>query len=67
MNSAAAMRLSLSQLQMSGHDTGTRARWQAAAPDPFVAPFFNSLLERTPRPQPDAPLTYRKDEYPDES
>ncbi len=35
------------------------------APDPFVAPFFNFLLERTPKPQPDEPLAYRKDEYPD--
>jgi hypothetical protein len=23
------------------------------------------LLERTPKPQDDAPLSYRKDEYPD--
>jgi predicted dithiol-disulfide oxidoreductase (DUF899 family) len=35
------------------------------APDPFVAPFYASLLERTPKPQPDAPRAWRKDEYPD--
>jgi predicted dithiol-disulfide oxidoreductase (DUF899 family) len=35
------------------------------APDPFVAPFFSFLLDRTPKPQPDGPVTYRKDEYPD--
>jgi predicted dithiol-disulfide oxidoreductase (DUF899 family) len=35
------------------------------APDPFVAPYFNFLLDRTPKPQPDEPLNYRKDEYPD--
>jgi predicted dithiol-disulfide oxidoreductase (DUF899 family) len=38
--------------------------YTVSAPDPFVAPFFNFLLERTPRPQPDDPLIYRKDEYP---
>jgi predicted dithiol-disulfide oxidoreductase (DUF899 family) len=41
--------------------------YTVTAPDPFVAPFFAFLLERTPKPQPDGPLTYRKDEYPDES
>jgi predicted dithiol-disulfide oxidoreductase (DUF899 family) len=35
------------------------------APDPFVAPYFSSLLERTPKmPAPEF-LTWRKDEYPD--
>jgi predicted dithiol-disulfide oxidoreductase (DUF899 family) len=35
------------------------------APDPFVVPFFNMLLERTPKPQPEEPRSWRKDEYPD--
>ena len=35
------------------------------APDPFVAPYFSFLLERTPKTQPDEPRTWRKDEYPD--
>src|SRR5258707_9133976 len=35
------------------------------APDPFVAPYFSSLLERTPKAQPGEPRTWRKDEYPD--
>src|SRR3954463_15701114 len=35
------------------------------APDPFVAPFFGFLLDRTPKPQSDEPRSYRKDEYPD--
>ena len=35
------------------------------APDPFVAPYFSFLLERTPKPQPDEPSAWRKDEYPD--
>src|SRR3954452_14881594 len=35
------------------------------APDPFVAPYFSFLLERTPKPQPDEPRAWRKDEYPD--
>ena len=39
--------------------------YTVTAPDPFVAPFFNFLLGRTPKPQPDEPIAYRKDEYPD--
>src|SRR3954471_3138697 len=35
------------------------------APDPFVAPYFAFLLERTPKEQPAEPRTWRKDEYPD--
>jgi hypothetical protein len=34
------------------------------APDPFVTPFFGMLLERTPKPQPEEPRSWRKDEYP---
>src|ERR687892_22768 len=34
------------------------------APDPFVAPFFSMLLERTPKAQPVEPRSWRKDEYP---
>ncbi|MGA8370073.1 MAG: hypothetical protein WB765_08080, partial [Acidimicrobiales bacterium] len=39
--------------------------YSVAAPDPFVAPYFSFLLDRTPKPQPSEPLSYRKDEYPD--
>jgi predicted dithiol-disulfide oxidoreductase (DUF899 family) len=39
--------------------------YTVTAPDPFVSPFFGFLLERTPKPQDDSPLSYRKDEYPD--
>ena len=35
------------------------------APDPFVAPYFDFLLDRTPKPQAAEPRAYRKDEYPD--
>jgi hypothetical protein len=35
------------------------------APDPFVAPYYSSLLERTPKAQSAEPRTWRKDEYPD--
>jgi predicted dithiol-disulfide oxidoreductase (DUF899 family) len=35
------------------------------APDPFVAPYHQFLLERTPKPQPEEPRAWRKDEYPD--
>ena len=40
--------------------------YTVTAPDPFVAPFFNFLLDRTPKPRPGEPLNYRKDEYPAE-
>jgi hypothetical protein len=39
--------------------------YTVTAPDPFVAPFFSFLLERTPKAQPEDPLSYRKDEYPE--
>jgi predicted dithiol-disulfide oxidoreductase (DUF899 family) len=35
------------------------------APDPFVAPYFSFLLERTPKPQPNEPRAWRRGEYPD--
>ena len=35
------------------------------APDPFVAPYFSFLLDRTPKAGPDAQFARRKDEYPD--
>jgi predicted dithiol-disulfide oxidoreductase (DUF899 family) len=39
--------------------------YTVSAPDPFVAPYFSFLLDRTPKPQPDEPRTFRKDEYPE--
>jgi predicted dithiol-disulfide oxidoreductase (DUF899 family) len=39
--------------------------YTVTAPDPFVAPFFSFLLDRTPKPQAGEPRNYRKDEYPD--
>jgi predicted dithiol-disulfide oxidoreductase (DUF899 family) len=38
--------------------------YTVSAPDPFVAPYFSFLLERTPKPQPEEPRSWRKDEYP---
>jgi len=35
------------------------------APDPFVAPYHNFLLDRTPKAPTAEPRTWRKDEYPD--
>jgi len=35
------------------------------APDPFVAPYYSSLLERTPIKPAAEPRAWRKDEYPD--
>ena len=39
--------------------------YTVSAPDPFVAPYFSFLQERTPKPGPVEPRTWRKDEYPD--
>jgi len=39
--------------------------YTVSAPDPFVAPYFGFLLERTPKKPPDEPRSFRKDEYPD--
>ncbi len=39
--------------------------YTVSAPDPFVAPYFTFLQERTPKPGPGDPRTWRKDEYPD--
>ena len=39
--------------------------YTVSAPDPFVAPYFSFLLDRTPKPQPAEPRAWRKDEYPD--
>src|SRR3954471_20962215 len=35
------------------------------APDSFVTTYSSFLLNRTPKPGPDVPQVYRKDEYPD--
>jgi predicted dithiol-disulfide oxidoreductase (DUF899 family) len=39
--------------------------YTVSAPDPFVAPYYTFLLERTPKTQPAEPRVWRKDEYPD--
>src|SRR5258706_2030937 len=39
--------------------------YSVMAPDPFVAPYFSMLLDRTPKPQAVEPHSWRKDEYPD--
>jgi predicted dithiol-disulfide oxidoreductase (DUF899 family) len=39
--------------------------YTVSAPDPFVAPYFSFLLERTPQAPPSEPRSWRKDEYPD--
>jgi predicted dithiol-disulfide oxidoreductase (DUF899 family) len=35
------------------------------APDPFVAPYHAFLLDRTPKPGPEEPRAWRRDEYPE--
>ena len=39
--------------------------YTVTAPDPFVAPYFGFLLERTPKGSSGDPRAWRKDEYPD--
>ncbi|MEA2166785.1 MAG: hypothetical protein QOF76_85, partial [Solirubrobacteraceae bacterium] len=39
--------------------------YTVSAPDPFVAPYNSLLIDRTPKPPPEEPRAYRKDEYPD--
>jgi predicted dithiol-disulfide oxidoreductase (DUF899 family) len=39
--------------------------YTVTAPDPFVAPYHSFLLARTPKPEPEEPRAWRKDEYPD--
>jgi predicted dithiol-disulfide oxidoreductase (DUF899 family) len=39
--------------------------YTVTAPDPFVAPYYSLLLERTPKVQGAEPRAWRKDEYPD--
>ncbi|MBA2522485.1 MAG: DUF899 domain-containing protein [Solirubrobacterales bacterium] len=38
--------------------------YTVVAPDPFVAPYFSSLVERTPKGPQDQYRAWRKDEYP---
>jgi len=38
--------------------------YTVSAPDPFVAPYFAFLLDRTPKPQPKEPRAWRRGEYP---
>jgi predicted dithiol-disulfide oxidoreductase (DUF899 family) len=39
--------------------------YTVTAPDPFVAPYYSFLLERTAKAQPTEPRSWRKDEYPE--
>src|SRR5947199_1100960 len=41
--------------------------YTVTAPDPFVSPFFSFLMRRAPKPGPQAPRSWRKDEYPEGS
>ena len=40
--------------------------YTVSAPDPFVAPYYNFLIDRAPKGQPEEPRVWRKDEYPDD-
>jgi predicted dithiol-disulfide oxidoreductase (DUF899 family) len=49
-----------------GRDNGTVYHtYTVMAPNPFVAPYYSFLLDRTPKPQTAEPRAWRKDEYPD--
>ena len=39
--------------------------YTVSAPDPFVAPYFSFLAERTPKGSPEGRWPRRKDEYPE--
>ncbi len=39
--------------------------YTVSVPDPFVAPYFSFLFERTPKTQRTEHRTWRKNEYPD--
>jgi predicted dithiol-disulfide oxidoreductase (DUF899 family) len=39
--------------------------YTVTAPDPFVAPYHSFLLNLLPKPQPEEPRAWRRDEYPD--
>jgi predicted dithiol-disulfide oxidoreductase (DUF899 family) len=48
-----------------GEDGTVYHTYTVMAPDPFVAPYYSSLLDRTPKGPPEEPRAWRKDEYPD--
>src|SRR5262249_45913613 len=41
--------------------------YTVTAPDPFVSPFAAALMRRAPKPGPEEPRSWRKDEYPDQT
>jgi predicted dithiol-disulfide oxidoreductase (DUF899 family) len=47
------------------HDGRVYHTYTVMAPDPFVAPYHQFLLDRTPKPGTAEPRAWRKDEYPD--
>ena len=53
-----------SYIAFANQDDTVYHTYTVSAPDPFVAPYFNFLLDRTPKKGQDEPLNYRKDEYP---
>ena len=54
-----------SWIAFARENTAVYHTYTVSAPDPFVAPYFSFLLERTPKEQPAEPRSWRKDEYPD--
>jgi predicted dithiol-disulfide oxidoreductase (DUF899 family) len=55
-----------SWIAFAGENGTVYHTYTVMAPDPFVAPYYSFLLERTPKGRSDAePRTWRKDEYPD--
>jgi predicted dithiol-disulfide oxidoreductase (DUF899 family) len=53
-----------SYIAFAREDGAVYHTYTVSAPDRFVAPYYTFLLERTPRPQPEEPRAWRKDEYP---
>src|SRR4029078_6390245 len=59
-----ALRENPSWIAFAREDGTVYHTYTVSAPDPFVAPYFSFLMERTPLPQPPEPNALRKDEYP---
>ena len=59
------LRESPSFIAFAREDGSVYHTYTVMAPDPFVAPYHSFLLKRTPKPEPEEPRAWRKDEYPD--
>ena len=55
-----------SSVRYSGENGTVYHTYTVMAPDPFVAPYYSFLIDRTPKGRiEEEPRAWRKDEYPD--